>query len=119
MFFKNRKNLDMKKRSKSDAISTKKELFDILETWVKANAGKGLNIEIGDKGTSNTPWLFIKVEGKVYYMNRDTKHYGVQEFCSNKSNDWVVIANNRGKLNKVTNSKDKKAIEGLYLYLEV
>ncbi|GEM_PF-2444268 len=74
----------IKKRSKSDPINTKDELFDILKVWKMINQDP--NCQIGKGDTGNTPWLYIQLQEKVFYMNSDTKRIGIQEFYSNKSN---------------------------------
>ncbi len=104
----------IKKRSKSDPINSKDELFDILKVWKIINQEP--NCQIGNGDTGNTPWIFVKLQEKVYYMNSDTKRVGIQQFYSNKNNLWKLIPNNNDVVNLVTNSSDETSIVGLYFY---
>ena len=108
-------NLSFKKQKKSDPIQSKKELYSVLRIWAVLNK-KDLQKTIGEKSYGGQPILWIKIDGELYYLNADSKMEGIIEFIKNENYDWQIIANNRGKLNKITNHPESKSINGLYLY---
>ena len=108
-------SLTFKKQKKSDPIRSKKELFSVLRIWAVLNK-KDLQKTIGEKSFGGQPILWIKIDGELYYLNADTKMEGIIEFIKNENYNWQIIANNRGKLNKITNHPESKSINGLYLY---
>ena len=108
-------NLTFKKQKKSDPIRSKKKLFSVLRIWAVLNK-KDLQKTIGEKSYGGQPILWIKIDGELYYLNADTKMEGIIEFIKNENYHWQIIANNRGKFNKITNHPESKSINGLYLY---
>lgn len=112
------KNLSFKKQKKSEPLKSKKDFFNVLRIWALFN-NKDQKKTISKKSYGGQPILWIKTELGLFYLNADTKMEGVLEFVSNESNDWHIIPNNRGKLNKVTNHPKRIAINGLYLYKEL
>lgn len=108
-------NLTFKKQKKLDPIKSKKELYSLLRIWAVLNK-KDLQKTIGEKSYGGQPILWIKIDSEIYYLNADTNMGGIIEFIKNENYDWQIIANNRGKFNKITNHPESKSINGLYLY---
>lgn len=108
-------NLTFKMQKKVDPIKSKKELYSLLRIWAVLNK-KDLQKTIGEKSYGGQPILWIKIDSELYYLNADTNMGGIIEFIKNENYDWQIIANNRGKFNKITNHPESKSINGLYLY---
>ena len=75
-----------------------------------------LDASIGSEGFGQSPHIWLSLSGKEYYLNSDTKGYGVNEFYQNRDNDWKLISNAKGVKNKITNSLDGTDIRGFYFY---
>lgn len=102
-----------------NALISKKHLFILLEMW--ANRTKNSTDTIGNLDLYNKYVKIIKLNlaNNSYYINADTTREGVLMFLENKKSDWIIIENNRGRVNKVTNTTNKEAIKGFYMYREI
>jgi hypothetical protein len=105
----------IKEINKIFPLKTKEEFYTVLKWWKLISSAKTIR-NLGEKRSDNTPWIFVKLGASMYYLNADTTKEGVAEFLKNKTNDWAIIVNNRGKLNKVVNTSDKSDIPGFYFY---
>ncbi|MDA8904608.1 hypothetical protein N9I95_02015 [Flavobacteriaceae bacterium] len=105
----------IKKNSKSNPITSKKEFFNVLKVWKMYNRDK-TGVLIADESFGQSPHLWLSIFGKEYYLNSDSKSKGVNEFYQNRNNDWKTISNSKGVKNKITNTQDGNEIGGLYLY---
>jgi len=105
----------IKKVSRSRPIKSKEEFFNILKVWRMYNQNS-LDASIGSEGFGQSPHIWLSLSGKEYYLNSDTKGYGVNEFYQNRDNDWKLISNAKGVKNKITNSLDGTDIRGFYFY---
>lgn len=103
------------RNSWDNPIKSKKELCFVLKLWLFESRNCNVN-EIGDLNlyTSNTAIIHVIIDGVKYYMNRDTKRDSVERAVSIIDGEWRVVANNRGRLNKVILGNEP--IKGLYLY---
>ena len=108
----------IKKNSKSNPIKSKEEFFNILKVWRMYNRSK-VGVSIGQESFGQSPYLWLSIFGKEYYLNSDSKSQGVNEFYENKENDWKIISNSKGVKNKITNKEDGKEIVGFYLYKSI
>ena len=108
----------IKKNSKSNPIKSKEEFFNILKVWRMYNRSK-VGVSIGHESFGQSPYLWLSIFGKEYYLNSDSKSQGVNEFYENKENDWKIISNSKGVKNKITNKEDGKEIVGFYLYKSI
>ncbi len=104
----------IKKIEKPYPLTDKQTLYNILKWWriiSKADT-------IGDlkKASGHTAQIHIKLGSNLYCINADTNKEGVGTFLKNKTNNWSLIANENGRVNKVTNDPNKDPIKGLYIY---
>ena len=104
----------IKKIEKSFPLTDKQTLYNILKWWriiSKADT-------IGDlkKASGHTAQIHINLGSNLYCINADTNKKGVDAFLKNKTNKWSLIANETGRVNKVTNDPNKDPIKGLYIY---
>jgi hypothetical protein len=84
--------------------------------WADADAMIG-----GSPKAGNQPWLWVDRDGTRYYLNADTKGDGVAAYLAllarhGPALTWSIVANNRGKMNKVAFGPDRVKISGFYLY---
>lgn len=105
MFLKN-----MKKR--------KKQLGNGLSLIKKERKIKNKHEKIGDKNikNGNTPLIRINIGSNKYVINADSKKEGVIIFLKNKNNPWILIQNENGLKNKITNNLTEEPIQGFYIY---
>lgn len=107
----------MRKNTKRTAISFT-DFESMLFQWLKESD----NTEtIGDKGNfGKKAWVFVRHNDRLYHLNADTTHNGVEEYFRVKQEDgnyWFIVTNRNSKLNKVAFGKNRTIIPGLYLYL--
>jgi len=99
-----------------------RKAFDAwLSNWYKNTNEKTVG-EIGNFGQQ--AFLWIEENEVKYRLNADTKREGVKEYLdlldeNNNSIKWTVVANLKGKMNKVAFGDNKIKIRGFYLYLVV
>ena len=103
--------------TKSTSIRNKADFFKLLSWWLRLSKSDTL----GDvtKMNNNKPLIHINIGSSSYYVNADSKRSGVKIFLSNKDSNWHLIANEDGKVNKITNKSDRAPIEGFYMYKEI
>ena len=101
---------------KGTRCNSKDELIELLERWLEDPK----NITIGDLDNypKNTEWLYLDIDNQSCFFNADTRRDGIKNLVKNHKNNniWKVIKNSHGKLNKVSNEINFKAIPYLYLY---
>lgn len=102
-----------------NALISKKHLFILLEMW--ANRTKNFTDTVSnlDLYNNNVKIIKLNLANNSYYINADTTREGVLIFLENKKSDWRIIENNIGRVNKVTNTTNKEAIKGFYMYREI
>lgn len=76
---------------------------------------------IGDTSRrGQTPWVHVRVDGTDYYLNADSTRAGVSRYLGLLAVDpvltWVVVANRRGRKNKVAFGPTLETIPGFYFY---
>jgi len=101
------------------AVRGKAQLADLLGRWLAVSEAA----TIGNVGAfGGSPWLRIDLGVVTAVLNADTKrsavtHY-VRDLCRRSPDvPWHVIANRRGRVNKVVVEEDKQATPGWYCYL--
>ena len=93
--------------------------FDLwLLNWYKNTNEKTIG-DIGNFGQQ--AFLWVKSNGSKFRLNADTKREGVETYLNLlKENDnslnWSIVANMKGKINKVAFGENKIKIRGFYLY---
>ncbi len=95
-------------------IDSKDLLYDILKWWINLTKHE----RIGDKNikNGNTPLIRINIGSNKYVINADSTKEGVIMFLQNKNNPWILIQNENGVKNKITNNPAEEPIQGLYMY---
>ena len=106
----------VKKMSPTSALKNKNDLFQILKLWNRLSRKNTIG-NLGNQGnTGNTVIIRINLGSNNYVINADTNKGGVEEFLENKELPWILIENQNGKQNKITNKTDKSTIKGFYMY---
>jgi len=103
------------KISQSRPLKTKSDFYAILKWWKTLSKSNTIG-NLKGKPSSNKRLIHIVLDSNMYYLNADTNKDGVAEFLKNKENNWVVIRNENGIPNKVTNRLDESPIKGFYFY---
>ena len=96
----------------------KRELVEVLANWLTESR----SVTIGDVGTfGGKRWLRIEMNGHEVVLNADTTRGAVQEFVRSNAADperpWSVVANRRGRFNKVLSGPGNEPLPGWYAYL--
>jgi hypothetical protein len=99
-------------------VGGKTELVDLLASGLRDSQAP----TIGDVGSfGGCPWLIIDVAGREVALNADTKRTAVETFLrgakANPEQPWRVVANRRGRINKVLPHPEPEALPGWYAYL--
>ena len=104
----------VKEISKGSPLRSKDEFNQILKVWSMVNSES--TASVGSSSYSQKPWIWIEIGSSLYHLNSDTKLFGVNEYLEYKNSDWSLIENDKGVVNKIVNSPNRKPIEGFYLY---
>lgn len=99
-------------------MSGKRELAAVLKAWLHQSQAP----TIGDVGTfGGRAWLHIEINGHHVVLNADTKRTAVETFVrlndTEPDQPWRVIANRRGRVNKVLPYPHSDPLPGWYAYL--
>ena len=103
---------------KDEAVS-RDEFYALLDRWLRLTSEQ----TIGDTGTvqGRTPWVWVLAGGCVCRLHADTKREGVALLLdlwrSEPGLEWRVVANQRGRFNKLAFGEQGMVIPGLFLYL--
>ena len=84
--------------------------------WVKRTENSNDTIGNLDLYNNNVKIIRLNFANTAYYIDADSTREGVLKFLENKKNDWKIIENERGRMNKVTNTTNKESIQGFYMY---
>ena len=95
-------------------LHKKETLYSILKWW--KTLSKSDTIGDLDNVNGNTALIHIKLGSNTYYINADSNKNGVSIFLKNKANSWILIENENGTNNKITNNINKEPIKGFYIY---
>jgi hypothetical protein len=99
-------------------LSGKRELRDTLQRWLSQSSAE----TIGDVGGfGGRAWLAADINGFEVVLNADTKRAAVERFvhasASEPDRSWRVVANRRGRINKVLPDPKGSPLPGWYSYL--
>lgn len=99
-------------------VSGKRQLTELLQEWLRHSSAP----TVGDVGAfGGRPWLRIEVGGHRVVLNADTKRAAVEAFVRGSAPDpeqpWRVVANARGRVNKVLPNPGADPVPGWYAYL--
>lgn len=99
-------------------VSGKRDLAALLKAWLSQSQAP----TIGDVKTfGGRAWLHIEINGQHVVLNADTKRAAVEAFVRLSEVDpdqpWRVIANRRGRVNKVLPYPQTDPLPGWYAYL--
>jgi hypothetical protein len=99
-------------------VAGKTELVEVLRRWLAESQAPTL----GDVGRfGGRAWLLIDLGGQGVVLNADTKRTAVETFVRESTaypeRPWRVVANRRGRLNKVLPGPSPEPLPGWYAYL--
>ena len=99
-------------------VAGKSELVDLLTAWLAESRAP----TIGDVGTfGGKAWIHVDLGAYRVDLNADTKRSAVETFVRDSRRDperpWPVIANRRGRINKVLFGPGKEPLPGWFAYL--
>ena len=99
-------------------VTGKTELAAVLQHWLAESSAPTL----GDIGTfGGRAWLLIDLGTHRVALNADTKRAAVEAFLHDSTGDlerpWRVVANARGRINKVLPNPKADPLPGWYAYL--
>jgi len=99
-------------------LSGKRELIGVLERWLAESHAA----TIGDVGRyGGKAWVSVLLSGYEIVLNADTRRDAIQRFVkANKEQldtPWRVVANSRGRINKVLPTGRVEECPGWYAYL--
>jgi len=99
-------------------LSSKPELVDVLRTWLRDSSASTIG-EVGSYGGKR--WLVVDIGRYELALNADTTRAAVQVVVRTNERDpnrpWQVVANKRGRVNKVLPGPDGEPLPGWYAYL--
>jgi hypothetical protein len=99
---------------------TKAEFTELLRWWLENTTED----TIGDGGAfRGKAWIWVRAGGERCHLNADSTRKGMTRYLElarelGPGFPWHVIANNRGRVNKVVIEPDKTPTPGLFLYVE-
>jgi len=99
-------------------LTGKRQLVATLARWLSQTSAP----TIGDVGAyGGHAWVFVDLDGQQVVLNADTKRAAVDTFVRDSTPDptrpWSVIANSRGRVNKVLPNPAGDPLPGWYAYL--
>lgn len=99
-------------------LGSKRELVDVLRHWLSESATETL----GDIATfGGRPWLAVEIDNHEVVINADSKRAAVERFVQagmlQPDRPWRVVANRRGRVNKVLPDAEAPSLPGWYAYL--
>jgi len=102
-------------------IYNRKAFDDWLLNWYRNTNEKTVG-DVGDFGQQ--AFLWVEENELKYRLNADTKREGVKGYLdlldkNNGSIKWTVVANLKGKMNKIAFGDNEIKIRGFYLYLVI
>jgi hypothetical protein len=95
-------------------VTRKADLIGLLARWLQQSAAP----TIGDVGSfGGTPWIHLDLGAHQITLNVDTKRAAVEKVVrahQSASGPWPVIANRRGRINKVLPFTTSDPLPGWY-----
>lgn len=95
-------------------FESRARLVAALERWVN----EGNDETIGDLQFGRAPWISFDTSAGIADINADTRRDAIERMLrqTRDGQPWHVVANNRGKVNKVVFDQNDSH-EGWYSYL--
>ncbi len=96
------------------------DFVELLRWWLETTEED----TVGDVGTfGGRPWVLVETGSVRCHLNADTKRAGVRRLLELHQQHgpqltWQVIANARGRVNRVAVGPDAEKVKGLYLYTD-
>lgn len=100
-------------------VASKTELANLLEEWYRTSRGT----TIGDSQTyGRAPWIHLVLPDGHVVLNADTGREAVRSYLEDVRQrgaevPWRVVANARGRINKVLYTASGRRLPGWYCYL--
>ena len=110
----------MEKVRRADALTVNEFNARLVEFGRDA----GPDDTVGDGKTyGGNAWIWVRRLGRWYHLNADSTGDGVAGYLGlwfqhGDSLQWTIVANERGKKNKVAFGPELREIPGFYLYRE-
>jgi len=101
-----------------DESLDKEDLLQLLKCWKMITTKHTLG-DLSKYSAGLTKLIFVTIGANTYYITADTTREGVIQFLLNKDNKMKTIANESGRINKITNCNSNLAIPGFYMYKEI
>ena len=104
---------------RGSTVQGKEELATLLRGWLNRSAQQ----TIGDVGTyGGRAWIWIELGARRAHLNADTTRAAVRAYIDHvrihgADADWHVVANRRGKVNKVLYGPPGADAPAWYCYL--
>ncbi|MFR9797121.1 hypothetical protein ACL02U_14610 [Streptomyces sp. MS06] len=96
------------------------ELIDLLQDWLARTDRP----TVGDVGTfGGSAWLSVDTSAGIVHINADTTRGAVERvvrrYQQSHGAPWTVVANRRGRTNRIIAETDVSEATGWYAYLKV
>lgn len=105
---------------KGHVCEDRRDFVELLRWWLETTSEP----TIGDLGSySGRPWLRVRAGSTLCHLNADTSRAGVQRFLElvrehGGDLEWRVVANQRGKVNRVAFGPAAERVKKFYLYTD-
>lgn len=96
------------------------DFTELLRWWLESTDEQ----TVGDVGTfGGKAWVHVAVGGVGCHLNADTSRQGVRRYLElvgehGSRLPWFVIANSKGKVNRVALGPEREKVKRLYLYTD-
>lgn len=108
-------------RVSKDRPISRAEFEARLSAWLAVTGGGDTVGDTSKRG--QTAWVYVRDGGSIYYLNADSTHYAVRDYAGllavEPKLEWHVVANAKGRLNKVAFGKKKLKLREFYFYAQV
>jgi hypothetical protein len=100
-------------------VTSKTALAALLREWLRASREPTIGAA---RGFGRTPWIDIDLPRGHAVLNADTRRAAVDEYLDDVARrgaevSWRVVANSRGRINKVMYTPAGHLLPGWYCYL--
>jgi hypothetical protein len=104
---------------KGTRVASKSALADLLARWYRETTEETIGPDVTFGGQE---WVWVDLRPHPVKLNADTSREAVRAYLDDVSDrglevPWYVVANERGRVNKVLYRADGKHARGWYCYL--